>query len=90
MDNNEIDNKIKKLDKIQKIDAYIWIIFFVTGIPIYIYEEFIDDSDNRSYVGIILFLVWGAILAITMAIFLILEYKIKKLKEKEEEQIKKH
>ena len=81
MDN---ENRIKKLDKIQKIDAYIWIIFFVTGIPIYIYEEFIDDSDNRSYVGIILFLVWGAILAITMAIFAIIEYKIKKLKEKEE------
>ena len=79
------ESRIKRLDKIQKIVAYIWFIFFVTGIPIYIYEEFIDNSDNDSYVVIILFLVWGAILAITMAIFLILEYKIKKLKEKEEE-----
>lgn len=73
--------RYKRLDLIQKIDAYIWVIFFVTGIPIYIYEEYFDNSNNDSYVGIILYLVWGAILAITMIIFIILDHKLKKLKE---------
>ena len=76
----ETDPRLRKLNIIQKIDAIIWAIFFFTGIPIYIYEEFFDSSDNGNYVGIILFLIFGAILAITMVIFVILDLKIKKLK----------
>lgn len=72
--------RINRLNKIQKIVASIWVIFFVTGIPIYIYVEYYDNINN---VGVILYLIWGSILAITMALFAILEYKIKKLNEME-------
>ena len=80
------ESKIKKLDKLQKIDACVWVVFFVTGIPIYIYEEYIDNSNNDNYVGIVLYLLLGFILASTMIIFIILDYKIKKLKEEDEKK----